>query len=204
MLKSREKRWYQPSEKVYFLGFISLSWLVKNVMVPLRKSITGETRLVATRKIMRGMFPSPDREPKNVDISIVKIGKVLVYRFKPKNLEGPVIPTMVFFHGGGFAFNQVRYEYNLPLIKLCEMLNVQIYSPEYRLAPENPHPAQFNDCYYTTKEILRRKSYYQEVRIKLFDKFFLSRKIYIFSNIQRASIRVANLRFRFFLRSKSI
>jgi len=104
MPKSRKKRWYQPSEKIYFLGFISLSWLVKNVMVPLRKSITGETRLAATRKIMRGMFPMPDREPKNVDISILKIGNVLVYRFKPKNMNGSAIPTMIFFHAGaGFT-----------------------------------------------------------------------------------------------------
>ena len=58
------------------------------------------------------------------------------------------VPILVYFHGGGFffesAFNQLHHKYfNLFVSKA----DVVVVSVEYRLAPEAPLPAAYDDCW---------------------------------------------------------
>ena len=51
--------------------------------------------------------------------------------------------TMLYFHGGGYAF---YLAVSLPLIaSFAQTLGIPTFVPDYRLAPEHPHPAQIED-----------------------------------------------------------
>ncbi|KAK8971045.1 putative carboxylesterase 2 [Platanthera guangdongensis] len=58
------------------------------------------------------------------------------------------IPLLVYFHGGAFciesAFSSTYHPY---LNNLAALANVLIVSVEYRLAPEHPLPAAYEDCW---------------------------------------------------------
>ncbi|MBE6980309.1 MAG: alpha/beta hydrolase [Ruminococcaceae bacterium] len=68
---------------------------------------------------------------------------VLVYRNKEEKGSRPAV---VFIHGGAFtggSMGQVNYFCKL-LVELHDVVAVNV---EYRLAPENPYPAGFEDCW---------------------------------------------------------
>ena len=85
------------------------------------------------------------------------IDGVKVYQFVPNHFNGhrDPRPTIIFYHGGGFTSNSVE-AYELTLIEMAKLLDVQIFSPEYRLAPENPYPACLDDCLNSTIELLAK------------------------------------------------
>lgn len=78
--------------------------------------------------------PGPDGAP---DVA------VRVYR--PRDASGP-LPGLYFIHGGGMVLGTVAGEDPVATM-LCDALGAVVVSVEYRLAPENPHPAPVEDCY---------------------------------------------------------
>lgn len=53
--------------------------------------------------------------------------------------------TVLYFHGGGFCLG--IYTANREFVaKLSQLLEADIYMPDYRLAPEHPFPAAFKDA----------------------------------------------------------
>jgi len=68
---------------------------------------------------------------------------VLVYRSKG---EKKLRPAVVFIHGGAFTGGSMKQVNNFCKL-LVELHDVVAVNVEYRLAPENPHPAGFNDCW---------------------------------------------------------
>jgi acetyl esterase len=58
---------------------------------------------------------------------------------------GPV-PTVVFFHGGGFVIGDIETHDN-QCRALCRGSDSVVLSVDYRLAPEAPWPAGVDDCY---------------------------------------------------------
>lgn len=79
-------------------------------------------------------IPGPQGEP---DIS------VRIYR--PRNAATP-LPGVYFIHGGGMILGTVEGEDPTATL-LCDQIGAVVVSVEYRLAPENPHPAPAEDCY---------------------------------------------------------
>ncbi len=55
------------------------------------------------------------------------------------------IPTVVFFHGGGFVLGSVELMDDIGR-KLCRDLGAVVVSVDYRLAPEHPYPAAHEDA----------------------------------------------------------
>ncbi len=55
-------------------------------------------------------------------------------------------PCILYFHGGGWIGGQMGYVENICKL-LAERIRGVVVSVDYRLAPENPFPAGFNDCY---------------------------------------------------------
>jgi acetyl esterase/lipase len=78
--------------------------------------------------------PGPDGEP---DIS------VRIYR--PAGASS-TLPGIYYIHGGGMILGNVAGE-DPAASRLCEQVGAVVVSVEYRLAPEDPHPAQAEDCY---------------------------------------------------------
>jgi acetyl esterase len=72
-------------------------------------------------------------------------GRVPVRIYRPKSAAG-VLPVLLYLHGGGFfcgdlfseEFQCAHYAHYVQCVVVCV---------EYRLAPENPFPAAFTDCY---------------------------------------------------------
>src|ERR1700689_3824484 len=78
--------------------------------------------------------PGPDGAP---DIT------VRIYR--PASATGTV-PGIYYIHGGGMIFGDIQGE-DPSATKICDEVGAVVVSVEYRLAPEDPHPAQVEDCY---------------------------------------------------------
>ena len=79
-------------------------------------------------------IPGPDGSP-----------EVGVRIYKPVDVSAS-LPGMFFIHGGGMIMGSIEGE-NLKAAMLCETIQAVVVSVEYRLAPENPHPAPIQDCY---------------------------------------------------------
>lgn len=58
-------------------------------------------------------------------------------------------PVLMFFHWGGWVYGSVEESDHL-CRKLCNRTDAIIASVDYRLAPENPFPSPFDDCYTAT------------------------------------------------------
>ncbi|HVU72993.1 MAG TPA: alpha/beta hydrolase [Mycobacteriales bacterium] len=75
-------------------------------------------------------------------------GPLPVRIYRP-DVTGPV-PTVVFFHGGGFVFcNLNTHDSQARLI--CRDSEAVVVSVDYRLAPENPFPSAVDDCLWATR-----------------------------------------------------
>jgi acetyl esterase len=65
------------------------------------------------------------------------------------DVDGPV-PTMVFFHGGGFVIGDIETHDDQARL-ICRDGAMVVVSIDYRLAPEHPFPAGFEDCLAATR-----------------------------------------------------
>ncbi len=71
--------------------------------------------------------------------------EVEVRIYRPKE-AAPNRPAVLYIHGGGFCVGSVDMEHEGAL-RPCADLGAVVVSVEYRLAPEHPFPAGFEDCY---------------------------------------------------------
>ena len=85
------------------------------------------------------------------DVTILKGGvpdlRVRIYRSTTKLKEYPAI---LWTHGGGHIWGSPELYEGL-LLKMARELDCIIVAPDYRLAPENPYPADVEDCYAALK-----------------------------------------------------
>ncbi len=76
--------------------------------------------------------------------------------FVPVRIYNPnpeeALPVLMHFHGGGFVAGGVAV-YDPVCRKLAMRTNHIVVSVDYRLAPENPYPCPFIDCYNATKNV---------------------------------------------------
>ncbi len=72
------------------------------------------------------------------------VGPLPARLYKPANAEG-LLPTLVFFHGGGFVIGDIA-TYDSQCRILCRDGRSAVLSVEYRVAPEHPFPAAAEDA----------------------------------------------------------
>jgi acetyl esterase/lipase len=65
--------------------------------------------------------------------------------YRPADAVGPVA-ALYWMHGGGMMIGSIDMDNDL-MIGAVQRLGLAAISVEYRLAPENPHPAPVEDCY---------------------------------------------------------
>ncbi|PGG95907.1 hypothetical protein AJ79_09817 [Helicocarpus griseus UAMH5409] len=99
---------------------------------PSASEIIGERPISHLERCVPGLSP---RDP-DIKLSI----------FSPKDEEQGSRPCIYYIHGGGMVMLNRFAGIEVPLQWLLET-NATVVSVEYRLAPENQHPAQLNDCY---------------------------------------------------------
>ncbi|KAG8366580.1 hypothetical protein BUALT_Bualt17G0094700 [Buddleja alternifolia] len=79
------------------------------------------------------------------DIVIDKYTNIWARSYVPNDTQGKV-PLLVYFHGGGFCVGSASWScYHEFLANLASKMNCLILSVNYRLAPENPLPAAYDD-----------------------------------------------------------
>jgi acetyl esterase len=69
--------------------------------------------------------------------------------YRPSNVnQDSLLPAIIYFHGGGWMYGSA--EQSDPIcVAYCRGTGAVIISPDYRLSPEDPFPAGFDDCYET-------------------------------------------------------
>lgn len=65
---------------------------------------------------------------------------------RPAELHGP-LPVVYSVHGGGMIMGDHRQSLDVMAAEWGREIGCAIVSVDYRLAPENPHPAPVQDCY---------------------------------------------------------
>lgn len=68
-------------------------------------------------------------------------GPVGIRRYLP---PGPAAGALVFFHGGGYVLGDLD-SYDAVCRRICQDAGIQVFSVDYRLAPEHPAPAAVED-----------------------------------------------------------
>jgi acetyl esterase len=75
------------------------------------------------------------------------LGGVPARVYVPRSLLGSGSrPTLLFLHGGGFIYGAGHSTHDASCRFLAERAGVQVVSVDYRLAPEAPFPAAYDDC----------------------------------------------------------
>uniref|UniRef100_H2XLT4 Alpha/beta hydrolase fold-3 domain-containing protein n=1 Tax=Ciona intestinalis TaxID=7719 RepID=H2XLT4_CIOIN len=65
-------------------------------------------------------------------------------------------PAVVYFHGGGWVFANLSKETSMHLlVDFAEETGFVVMAPEYRLAPEHPFPAPYDDCMNSTISFMK-------------------------------------------------
>ncbi|GHF13318.1 hypothetical protein GCM10017044_04130 [Kordiimonas sediminis] len=86
----------------------------------------------------------PSSEIDSVENVRLTGGTVLVRRYVPNDITDAENPAILFAHGGGWALGTLD-GYDSFCRRLAKQSGMQVFSVEYRLAPEHPFPAGLND-----------------------------------------------------------
>src|SRR5512145_2400371 len=78
-------------------------------------------------------------------------GGVLLRAYRPAGVaKTEVLPALVYFHGGGWTIGDLD-THDVLCRQLANGANCEVFSVEYRLAPETPFPAAVDDCIAATE-----------------------------------------------------
>lgn len=99
----------------------------------------------------RRFRPNPFEHPTATDITKLDIlipckNRTLAARlYRPAGSEQTILPTLVYFHGGGFVLGSIE-SYDKMLGQLCSLSKISVISVEYRLAPDTRFPGAVEDA----------------------------------------------------------
>jgi acetyl esterase len=91
----------------------------------------------------------------DVRVEDARIAGVPVRIFEPH--AGGALPTLLYFHGGGWVIGSVR-THDRPCRALAHRAGCRVISVEYRLAPEHRFPAAVEDCWAVTEALAAEQS----------------------------------------------
>ncbi len=70
--------------------------------------------------------------------------------YRPLNAVEGSMPTVVYFHGGGWIIGDLD-SHDGHARRICSTLGAVVVNVDYRLAPEHPFPAGYDDCLAATR-----------------------------------------------------
>lgn len=89
---------------------------------------------------------APDMGVTSRDIVIDNLTNIWARFYVPIPCQSTKLPLLVYFHGGGFCVGSAAWScYHEFLARLAKKAGCIIMSVNYRLAPENPLPAAYED-----------------------------------------------------------
>jgi acetyl esterase len=82
-------------------------------------------------------------------------GGVAIRAYRPAGVgKNDVLPALVYFHGGGWTIGDLD-THDVLCRQLANGARCEVFSVEYRLAPESPFPAAVEDCIAATEFVAR-------------------------------------------------
>ena len=116
------------------------------------RGLAGIPDPVARRRtffdLMDAAGGDPDHRVAHEDLQVpgpAGAPEVRVRLYRPAELAGP-LPALYYIHGGGMVIGAIETE-DAIVRSHCLEIGCAAVSVDYRLAPENPHPAPVEDCY---------------------------------------------------------
>ena len=96
---------------------------------------------------------APKKAPEAHVRLLLTPGGVPIRAYRPAGTaKTEVLPALVFFHGGGWTIGDL--DTHDPLCRsLANGARCEVFSVEYRLAPESPFPAAVDDCIAATEYV---------------------------------------------------
>lgn len=88
--------------------------------------------------------PTPNTDRITHQIPTVDGTTITLHEFRPKNAPLNSSPAIYHVHGGGMILGSVS-SFAPTIAARAESYGLPIFSIDYRLAPENPHPIPVND-----------------------------------------------------------
>jgi acetyl esterase len=82
------------------------------------------------------------KRPETVKTEDFQVGAVPCRRYLPPNPTG----KLLYLHGGGFVVGGLD-SHDAICADIADQSNLEVTAVEYRLAPEHPFPAAFDDCW---------------------------------------------------------
>jgi len=91
--------------------------------------------------------------PADVGVTDLKIagphGDIPARLYTPKGAQTPG-PCLVYFHGGGWVIGDL-VTHDAHCRRMADYAGIRVLAVDYRLAPEHPFPAPYDDCLAATK-----------------------------------------------------
>jgi acetyl esterase len=113
-------------------------------------------RGLAAVRAMVESTPLPDEMPAMGSIGDATIpgpaGSISARIYRPT--DDSVLPVLVYFHGGGLVMGS-NHSFEPLARELASASGATVVAVDYRLAPESPPPAQFDDAYAATEWVSR-------------------------------------------------
>ena len=103
-------------------------------------------RLVRATRWIYGAFPAA-RSDARVEVRRASLAGVPSWIYRPRHRAGP-LPALLWLHGGGYVLGTPLQD-AARCRRLAHALGIVVVAPQYRLAPEHPHPAALDDAYAT-------------------------------------------------------
>ncbi|KAM5584609.1 putative carboxylesterase 18 [Rosa sericea] len=134
--------------KLRFLLFI-LSILLDAAR---RSNGTVNRRLMSLFDFKASPSLKPTNRVKTSDVMVDHSRNLWFRLYIPTTTGAAKLPVIIYFHGGGFVFFSANSK---PYDDLCKRLALElpavVISVNYRLAPEHPYPAQYDDGFEVLK-----------------------------------------------------
>ena len=98
---------------------------------------------------------APKKLPEVQTRMLLAPGDVPVRSYRPAGVaKNDALPALVYFHGGGWTIGDI--DTHDPLCReLAAGARCEVFSVEYRLAPEHPFPAAVEDCLAATRFVAK-------------------------------------------------
>ncbi|XP_042492831.1 probable carboxylesterase 18 [Macadamia integrifolia] len=132
---------------------ILLACLTVGLYLVQRRNGTVNRPLVKLAHLKIPARNKPRKGVKTKDITIDATRNLWFRLFIPTNIPSNVVlPVIIFFHGGGFAFLSPDFKYyDRVCRRIASNTPVVIVSVNYRLSPEHRFPSQYDDGFDTLK-----------------------------------------------------
>jgi len=129
--------------------------LVDPQLLPLLDILVEQEFSIETLPELRRLFDEQMAAMPKVEVSGVQAREFMVpaddghsirvLAYRPEQSKEP-LPAIVHIHGGGFVVGNPNMD-DADNRALCRELGCALFSIDYRLAPEHPHPVPIEDCY---------------------------------------------------------